>query len=220
MKGIRIMKNTAIYIRVSTGNQNLDSQISDIERWIKAQDPKELGEVLWFEDKFTGRTMDRPGWNKVIEQIDKGMIQRVVIWRMDRLGRMAGDLCGLFDYMLEKKIRLVSLKDHIDLSTPTGKLMANILASIAAFETEVRGERVAAGIAAAKAKGKRWGGSKKGQFKKVNPEHLKIIKSGEYTVRELVAMLSLSRSTVYRIAALAKEGRDEVDNSQAVALLA
>ena len=56
----------------------------------------------------------------------------------------------------------VSLKDGIDLGTPAGRLMANVLASVAAYETEVRKERQLAGIAKAKAEGKRWGGRRPG----------------------------------------------------------
>jgi DNA invertase Pin-like site-specific DNA recombinase len=62
---------------------------------------------------------------------------------------------------------LVSLKDGVDLATPAGRLIANVLASVAAYETEVRGERVKAGQEVARARGKKWGGSKPGKRKKV-----------------------------------------------------
>jgi DNA invertase Pin-like site-specific DNA recombinase len=59
-------------------------------------------------------------------------------------------------------VNLVSLKDGLDLSTPAGRLMANVLASVAQYETEVRGERVRAGQLVARKSGKRWGGSRSG----------------------------------------------------------
>jgi DNA invertase Pin-like site-specific DNA recombinase len=69
----------------------------------------------------------------------------------------------LFDDLIARKVNLVSLKDGIDLFPPAGRLMANVLASVAQYETEVRAERVIAGLAAARAAGKRWGGSRKGR---------------------------------------------------------
>src|SRR5256885_7531236 len=107
--------------------------------------------------------MDRPAWNKLIEAVRIGHVSRVVCWRIDRLGRTSSGLTALFDDLRERKVNLVSLKDGIDLSTAAGKMLAGVLASVAAFETEVRAERVLAGQAVAKANGKKWGGSKKGR---------------------------------------------------------
>jgi len=94
-----------------------------------------------------------------------GEVKRIVVWRLDRLGRTARGILELCDELQTFGVTLVSLKEGIDLSTPAGRLMISILASMAQFETEVRGERVKAGIAAAKARGQKWGGSKKGPRK-------------------------------------------------------
>ena len=104
--------------------------------------------------------MDRPGWQKLEGAITSRRVSAIVIWRLDRLGRTASGLTRLFDTLYKEEVNLVSLKDSLDLSTPAGRLMANVLASVAQYETEVRGERVRAGIERAKAVGKRWGGSK------------------------------------------------------------
>jgi DNA invertase Pin-like site-specific DNA recombinase len=155
-------KITAIYTRVSTAQQTTRSQKPDLKRWVDAQNPDTIGKVQWFHDSATGKNMDRPGWLKLQAAIDTGQVNRLVIWRLDRLGRTASGLCKLFEDLQAKKVRLVSLRDSIDLGTASGRLMANMLASVAAFETEIRGERVKAGQDAAKASGKTWGGSKKG----------------------------------------------------------
>jgi DNA invertase Pin-like site-specific DNA recombinase len=139
-------KITAVYTRVSSAQQTTKSQKPDLTRWVDAQDPDTIGKVQWFHDSATGKNMDRTGWLKLQAAIDTGQ----VIWRLDRLG-----LCTLFEDLQAKKVRLVSLRDSIDLGTASSRLMANMLASVAAFETEIRGERV-------KASGKTWGGSKKG----------------------------------------------------------
>jgi len=142
-------KHTAIYLRVSTGQQSTHSQVADLKRWLQAQDSDSVNPVKWYEDKATGKNMDRPAWQQIQAAINKGQISRLVVWRLDRLGRTASGLCKLFDDLQEKRVRLVSLMDSIDLGTPSGRLIANVLASVAAYETEVRGERVRAGQQAA-----------------------------------------------------------------------
>ena len=162
----------------------------------------ELGQVKWFHDSATGKNMDRPGWQKLQQAIDAGQIKKLVVWRLDRLGRTASGLCKLFEELYAKKVRLISLKDSVDLETPTGRLIANVLASVAAYETEVRGERVMAGQAAAKAAGKTWGGSQKGRLIKVTPEQIKAITQMKTNGEKIVSIartVSLSRQTIYRV---------------------
>ena len=117
----------------------------------------------------------------------QGRVSAVVVWRVDRIGRTAKGLTALFEELRERKVNLVSLKDGLDLSTAAGRLMANVLASVAQFETEVRGERVAAGQARARAAGKRWGGSKPGVRKQVTPvqERLTGLFLGQLRGRDL-----------------------------------
>jgi len=193
---------TAVYLRVSTSQQTTRSQKPDLERWLNAQDPEKLGKVVWYSDTATGKNMDRPRWQKLQANINAGYIHQLVVWRLDRLGRTASGLCKLFEELQEKNIRLVSLKDSVDLGTPSGRLIANVLASVAAYETEIRGERVKAGQIAARAAGKRWGGSQKGRRLKVTEEQVKAIvamkDSGEKIAR-IARTVSLSRITVYRV---------------------
>ena len=133
----------AIYARCSSDTQTTQSQTTDLKRWVKAYAD---GEVQWFEDTATGKTMDRVGWNALYEQIQSRKIKTVVVWRIDRLGRTASGLTALFEELRKRKVNLISLKDGLDLSTPAGRLMANVLASVAAYETEVRSERQMAGM--------------------------------------------------------------------------
>ncbi|MCH9023625.1 MAG: recombinase family protein, partial [Planctomycetes bacterium] len=88
---------TAVYTRVSTAQQTTRSQKPDLQRWVDAQNPDELGQVKWFHDSATGKTMDRPGWQKLQAAIDAGQVNRLVVWRLDRLGRTASGWCKLFE---------------------------------------------------------------------------------------------------------------------------
>jgi DNA invertase Pin-like site-specific DNA recombinase len=85
--------------------------------------------------------------------METGLIDTLVVWRLDRLGRTAKGLIGLFDDLVCWKVNLISLKDGLDLTTASGRLMANILAGLAAYETEVRAERIRAGQEVARAAG-------------------------------------------------------------------
>jgi len=194
------MGTTAIYVRVSANNgQSFDSQLDDLDRWIRLHEPKSL---RWYEDKFTGKTMDRPGMQALISDLRKGELDNIVCWRLDRLGRTAAGLTKLFEDLRQHKCNLVSLKDNLDLSTPAGRLNANIIASVAAYETEVRAERVTAGQVAAKARGKKWGGSKKGARKrKIMPKVksvLALVNQG-MSKAEIATVLEISIPTIYSI---------------------
>jgi DNA invertase Pin-like site-specific DNA recombinase len=189
------MTHVAIYTRVSTDGQSVGSQLPELEKWAAAQtDP-----VEWYTDKFSGKTMNRPGWDKLWCQILLGNVARIVVWRLDRLGRSVSELSRLFEEMLARGVSLVSVRDGLDLGTASGRLHANILASMAQFEREVIGERIKAGLDAARAKGQRVGGSEPGRKTKLKPsvEASLLSMFGRVSITEAATVLGLSRTTVY-----------------------
>src|SRR5262245_2536993 len=145
--------------------------------------------------------MDRPGWTKVWAAVELGEVSRIVCWRLDRLGRTAAGLTRLFAELQNLKVGLVSLRDGIDLATPSGRMIANVLVSIAQFETEIRAERIRAGQAAARAAGKSLGGRKPGTRVKLTVEKERAVKqlrrSGT-SISEIARTLQLSRPTIYK----------------------
>ena len=192
---------TAIYVRVSSSSQNTRSQRPDLERWLEAQGD-DIGAVKWYVDKASGKTMDRPTWNRLQSDIDNNKVSHLVVWRLDRLGRTASGLTKLFEELQARKIHFESVKDKIDLGTTAGRLIANVLASVAAYETEVRGERVKAGQVVARAAGKRWGGSEKGRLHKTTIEQVRQIvtmkKAGE-KIACISRTVGVDRPGVYRV---------------------
>jgi len=201
-------KHIAVYLRVSSDTQSTDSQEPDLKRWALAQDEP----VQWYRDKFTGTTMARPGWQNLNAALDRREVSTIGVWRLDRLGRTASGLTTLFDDLQARRVGLVSLKDGLDLSTPAGRLMANVLASVAQFETEVRAERQRAGIEAKRdpTTGKcPWGGSKKGRrIRLTRAKERTIIRNwqaGE-NIASIARTVGLGRQTVYRV--LRKHGAD------------
>jgi DNA invertase Pin-like site-specific DNA recombinase len=89
--------------------------------------------------------MDRPGFRRLMADIEAGLVETLVVWRLDRLGRTAKGLTCLLEDLVRCKVNLISLKDGLDLVTPAGRLMANILTGVTAYETEVRAERIVEG---------------------------------------------------------------------------
>jgi DNA invertase Pin-like site-specific DNA recombinase len=187
----------AYYLRVSSKSQTDDSQRGDMERCAEREDA--IAE--YFTDTFTGKSMDRPAFNRMMAEVEKGTIKKIVVWRLDRLGRTAAGLCKLFEKLLACGCTLVSIKDGFDLTTASGRLMAHILASVAAYETEVRAERQRAGQQAAKAKGKRIGGSPPDRYKTQKAKTdaaVKALYESGHTPTQIGAALKLSKPCVYK----------------------
>jgi DNA invertase Pin-like site-specific DNA recombinase len=201
-------KKIAVYVRVSTNQQKFRSQIPELKRYIKNQD-FDRKDIRFYKDKATGKDMKRPGWSKLQKDIESNRISHLIVWRLDRLGRTASGLTALFDLLQKKKVHFESIRDKIDLSTTAGRLIANVLASVAAYETEVRGERVRAGQAAAMAKGKTWGGSEKGRLLKYTPEQAALVhnlKQLGKSVGSISKATGVDKQSVYRLLKRIEEG--------------
>ena len=166
-------RHVAIDTRVSTNKQSTRSQTPDLKKWVEAF--ADGRDVKWYRDSASGKSMDRTGWQRLERDVDAGKVSTIVTWRLDRLGRHAAGLVTLFEKLTKLRVNLVSIKDGVDLSTAAGRLVCNILASIASLETELRGERIRAGIDAAKAAGKKWGGSKKGRQLKSTDDKIAVV---------------------------------------------
>ena len=191
---------TAIYVRVSTAGQNMDGQRAELERWAAGQ----AGPVQWYDDAATGRTMDRPGWRRLESDLRAGKVSRVAVWRLDRLGRSVSGVAALLDELRGRGVALVSLRDGIDLSTPAGAMLANILASLSQWETEVRADRIRAGQAAARAAGRTWGGSRAGRTtaRTPTPDQRRAIadlRAAGHSARAIARATGVNRTTVSRL---------------------
>ena len=185
----------AIYQRVSSIQQDMRSQEADLKIWAKGKK-----DVVWYSDKATGTNFNREGWKKLENDISIGKIKELVVWRLDRLGRTTGETIILLDRLESVGVKFVSIKDNFDPSTVTGRLMRNVICSFSSYESEIRKQRQYAGIAAAKAQGKRWGGRPKGLRITLTKEkeHLcQKMKAEGQKVAFIARSLGLSRKTVY-----------------------
>ena len=144
----------AIYARVSTHDQNPDNQLEELRRFAAARgwDAKE-----YVDHGVSGAKERRPALDVMVADAKRRRFDAIVVWRLDRLGRNLKHLITLIDEMSSLGISFVSLAEGIDATTPAGKLQLHILGAIAEFERGRIQERVMAGLARARAQGKRLG---------------------------------------------------------------
>ena len=139
-------------MRFSSTGPECIGQKTEIRRWLKGQKIA-AKDVRWFEDKRTGKTLDRPGFDAMQEAVFMGEIETVVVWRLDRLSRSQFDGINTLADWCEKGIRFVSVTQQFDFNGTLGRTIAGLLWGIAEFGLEAIKERQAIGIASAKKSG-------------------------------------------------------------------
>src|SRR5947209_2144191 len=113
-------KSTYLYARVSSTKGDTFSQMPELRRWASANDTS--AEIV--PDVGTGKNMSRKGIQTIIRGIECGMTKCVVVVSINRLGRNVTQVCQFIDLCLEHGVKLISLRESFDLSTPFGKLIA------------------------------------------------------------------------------------------------
>ncbi|MDP2100267.1 MAG: recombinase family protein [Gallionella sp.] len=173
------------YARVSSTGQSLDVQLSKLNHCDK----------IFSEKKSATTTNGRTALKECLSYLREG--DQLVITRLDRLARSVMDLSQITYDLQQRNIDLVVIDQQIDTSTPTGKLMFNMLGAIAEFETELRKERQVDGITKALEKGVKFGAKAKLTDEQV--QQMKLERSDGVLIRELCANYGLSKASVYRI---------------------
>jgi DNA invertase Pin-like site-specific DNA recombinase len=173
------------YARVSTEGQCLDRQIDQLKKY---------GIDELFTEKMTGTKANRPELDKVRLVARKG--DTIVIESLSRLGRSTKDLLNLIGEFNDKGIKIVSLKENIDTTTATGKLITTLLSAICEFERDTIVNRTKEGLQAARARGRNGGRPKKDN--KAVEKALKLYDSKAYSVKEIYEMTGVSQATLYR----------------------
>jgi len=159
-------KRCAVYCRVST-DERLDQEFNSIdaqkeaghafiasqraEGWIPVSDDYD-------DPGFSGGNTERPALKRLLIDIERGQIDIVVVYKIDRLTRSLADFSKMVEVFERNEVSFVSVTQQFNTTTPMGRLMLNVLLSFAQFEREVTGERIRDKIAAAKRKGMWMGG--------------------------------------------------------------
>ncbi|HEY8717072.1 recombinase family protein [Pengzhenrongella sp.] len=170
---------------MSTDHQSLDQQLDALN---------EVGCERIFTDHLSGAREDRPGLVALLGYIRDG--DTVVVVALDRLGRSLSGVIRTIETLTEAGVLLKSLREGIDYSTATGRMLAGIFAALAGYERELMHERAAAARAAARARGRHSG--RPGKLTAAQVRQIRALRTGGESITELVAGYGVSRATIYR----------------------
>jgi DNA invertase Pin-like site-specific DNA recombinase len=174
------------YARVSTDDQNLDAQTDALTA---------VGAGKLFADKISGSKRERPELDRMLEQLRDGDV--VTVTKYDRLARSLKDLLEIVESIGERGAGFRSLAEDIDTTTPAGRLVFHVFASIAQFERERISERTREGLQAAKVRGRV--GGRPPALTTVQKEEARRMRDDEQrTISEIARLFKVSERTVRR----------------------
>ncbi|MBW8639172.1 recombinase family protein [Hoeflea sp. WL0058] len=178
---------TVGYARVSTGQQNYETQVERL---------KAAGSTKLFTEKRSGLDGERPELARCLEYLREG--DTLLVTKLDRLARSTSDLYRIVSGLTDKGVAFKVLDDEaVDTSTRTGKLVMGILALIAEFETEIRRERQMEGIARAKAEG-RVGGRPKLITLEIE-QTMHALRADGMSIRKIATEVGFSKASVQKV---------------------
>ncbi len=180
----------ACYLRVSTESQSTEIQRRDIEIFIKNRD---WTVIEFYEDKLSGATTKRPSLQRLLKDAHSKKFDVVVTYRLDRFFRSLKDLLTTIHELRDNGIDFVSIKDNIDLTTSSGRLMLHLLGAIAQFERELIHSRVMAGLQNARKKG-----IKLGRPQVIPIEDVLILRKAGLSLGQIAKKLRVSKSAVHK----------------------
>ena len=174
------------YARVSTLDQHPDLQLDALTA---------AGCYRVFVDTASGALDDRPELAKALDHLRPG--DTLVVWKLDRLGRSLRHLLDTVGALAGRGVGFTSLREHLDTTTPGGKLVFHLFGALAEFERDLIRERTSAGLAAARARG-RVGG----RPPRMTPQKLAVARqlyeSRQHTVAVIAKTVGVSRASIYR----------------------
>jgi DNA invertase Pin-like site-specific DNA recombinase len=179
----------AVYARVSTFDQEPENQLAELRRYTAARGWEA---VEYIDHGVSGARESRPALDQMLRDARRRRIDAVICWRLDRLGRSLRHLIGTIEELEKLGVAFVSINEGIDATTPAGRLQMHILGAIAEFERARIVERVKAGLARAKAQGKKLG------RKPCTIPDSRFEAVSDLSLREAAKQLGVSRSVVHR----------------------
>ncbi len=206
-------KRCAVYCRVSSDERldqsfnSIDAQKEAGQAFIKSQSREGWIAVAddYDDGGFSGGNMERPALKRLMMDIERGQIDIIVVYKIDRLSRSLADFARMVDVFDRCKVSFSAVTQQINSATSMGRLMLNVLLSFAQFEREVTGERIRDKIAASKAKGM-WMGGPLPLGYDVQNRLLTINEAEAVIVRRIFDDFVTVRSTTAMVRALDREG--------------
>jgi DNA invertase Pin-like site-specific DNA recombinase len=186
----------AIYARVSTSNhgQDVNMQLRELREYCQRRGLEITGE---YADTASGAKDNRPELNRLMAGAKQRRFDVVCVWKLDRFGRSLRHLVNALADLESLGVSFVSIKDNLDLSTPSGRLMFQIIGAMAEFERSLIQERVKAGLRNARAKGRKLGRPRV----VVDVARIATLRASGFSWPSIARELGVSVGTVYQAAA-------------------
>jgi DNA invertase Pin-like site-specific DNA recombinase len=182
------------YTRVSTTEQNPALQLDALHA---------AGCERVFCEEASGAAAERPELARALDHLRAG--DTLVVWKLDRLGRSLRHLIDTVRALEDRGVGFRSLQEQVDTTTPGGRLVFHVFGALAEFERDLIRERTHAGLAAARARGRRGGRPSVMTAEKLRAAR-QLYDARQHTIAEIAATLGVSRATVYRSLATAADG--------------
>ncbi len=185
---------TAIYTRVSNGNgrQSPGMQLDELRAYCRRRGWEILEEYT--DTGYCGARESRPALDRLMADARRRRVDAVLVWRFDRFARSLRQLVNALEEFRALGIDFVSLREGVDTSTPNGRLVFGIFASIAEFERELIRDRVRSGLAAARARGTKLGRPRR----RVDRAKVARLQAAGHSVNAISKALKISRGTITR----------------------
>ena len=175
-------KRAAMYVRVSTVEQETDLQEAELREYCGRRG----WEAILYRDKgHSGAKQDRPALNSLLSDLRKRKVDVILVWSLDRLARSLKHLLNISEECKSLGVDLVSLRQSIDTTLPAGRLTFQILGAVAEFERELLRERVKAGMAQARRAGKNIGRPALRRFGSAELDRIRLLRVQGVSVRRL-----------------------------------
>jgi len=187
-----LVRRTALYARVSTGQQEkgLDAQIRALKQFCEQQ--KITNFELFADENQSGTKASRPALDRMMAAVERGEIENVIVFAFSRFARSVSHMLKGLEAMRKAKTNFVSLSEKLDLNTSLGNVVFIIISAIAQLERDLIAERVRNGLAAARARGKRIG-----RERKRNSMLIEELLNAGISYREIARIAKCSHGSVH-----------------------
>jgi DNA invertase Pin-like site-specific DNA recombinase len=187
------MKRAALYARVSTGEQDEGMQLREMtqEAEVRGWHP-----TVFPEPGVSGAKESRPVLDRMMAEVRRRKFDIVMVYKFDRFARSLRHLIMALEEFEALGVEFISVRDRVDTTTPSGRLMFQIIGAFAEFERAVIRERVKSGIAHVRAKGQRWGRPRA----EVNADEIARLRAQGCSWAEIASGTGVSKDTCRRIA--------------------
>ena len=184
---------TAIYARVSTDEQTTDNQVIKLKQ-VAERNGWEVQAI--YADTISGAKSKRPELDKLMKSVMRKEVDMVMVWSVDRLGRSLQHLTTLLSDIESKGIDLYLHQQNIDTSTPSGKMLFQLLGVFAEFERSMIRERVMAGLDRARSQGKKLG---RPPVPPITVDKIKRLREEGLSLRKIAKQVGISTSKVHQL---------------------